>query len=125
MTTDAARDDTPDGRFKCVYAQADRSLISDLRDKLEKKQIPFEYKQPSGLASNLNWILLILVAFAYLPSIIYGYLLGSGLTVVLALDTWRVQRELLRAQAFQALSASGSLLSLRNPLTYVIDKSRL
>lgn len=70
-------------------------------------------------------ILLILVAFAYLPSIIYGYLLGSALTVVLALDTWRVQHELLRAQAFQALSASGSLLSLRNPLTYVIDKSRL
>ena len=60
-----ARDDTPDGRFKSVYAQTDRTIISELRHKLEEKEIPFEYKQPSGLSSNLNWILLILVAVVF------------------------------------------------------------
>jgi len=70
--------------------------------------------------------LLILVALYYFTR--SDLVIGVALLIfagILAFDQRKIQKLIVRAQDSDALSVSGNRLSLRNPLTLSIDRTRL
>jgi|YNPNPStandDraft_1061719.scaffolds.fasta_scaffold00014_40 FtsH-binding integral membrane protein len=80
----------------------------------------------SRLLSVYAVALLILIGVYYFTR--SDLTIGIGLVIfagVLAFDQRKIQKLIGRAQDSDALSVSGSRMSLRNPLTLSIDRTRL